>query len=70
MYKAIERFKDLQDDNHQYEVGDKFPREGFEVSEERLNELASDANARGRAVIRKVNNKRKKNARRTVQGTE
>ncbi len=51
MYKAIERFIDLQDNNYAYNTGDKFPREGLDVSEERMNELASSDNLRGRPVI-------------------
>ena len=39
MYKVIKLFADLQDNNHVYEVGDIFPREGLKVSEARLAEL-------------------------------
>lgn len=44
MYKVIESFADLHDDNHVYQVGDVFPREGVEVSEDRIRELATSAN--------------------------
>ena len=44
MYKVIKSFTDLQDDNHLYQVGDTFPREGKEVTEVRLQELSSTAN--------------------------
>lgn len=54
MYKALVRFTDLQDKNHIYHVGDTFPREGFEVSEERLKELSSPENKRGIPVIELV----------------
>ena len=30
MFKVISRFADLQDNNHVYEAGDVFPREGME----------------------------------------
>ena len=36
MYKAIERFKDLKDDNFVYNVGDKYPRKGKRVSKHAL----------------------------------
>lgn len=54
MYKAIEHFTDLQDNNYSYNVGDIFPRSGYDVSEERLAELAGSANKRGKAVIELV----------------
>ena len=46
MYKVVETFGDLQDNNHQYEVGDEFPHEhcGYPVSEERIAELAGSTN--------------------------
>lgn len=53
-YIAIERFKDLKDDRHLYEVGDKFPRKGKRVSKARLAELSGSENRRGRAVIKEV----------------
>lgn len=54
MYKAIERFKDLKDDNFVYEAGDKFPRKGKRVSKARIAELAGSDNKRGRPVIEEV----------------
>ena len=51
MDKVLEFFTDLQDNNYAYHVGDTFPREGLDVSEERLNELASSDNKRGKPVI-------------------
>lgn len=50
-YKVIEYFYDLQDDNHVYEPGDKFPREGVIVKKERYEELASDKNKLGKPLI-------------------
>ena len=50
-YKAKEHFIHLQDNNHSYNVGDIYPRSGYDVSEERIAELASSDNLRGRAVI-------------------
>ena len=54
MYRVKEYFTDLQDENRAYNVGDIFPREGVKVSAERLAELASADNRRGRALIELV----------------
>ena len=54
MYKVIRFFTDLQDKGHAYRVGDTFPREGVEVSPERLKELATSKNKRGVPVIEEV----------------
>lgn len=42
--KVIHRFTDLQDFNHLYNVGDTFPRIGMNVSQSRIDELASSKN--------------------------
>ena len=54
MFKALTTFTDLQDDNYKYQAGDIFPREGLEVSAERLAELSTDANRRGVPVIEEI----------------
>lgn len=54
MYRVIEYFTDLQDNDHEYRAGDTFPREGLKVSEARLAELASAENLRGTPVIELV----------------
>lgn len=36
MYVAIKRFVDLTDDDHIYNAGDMYPRDGFEPSRERI----------------------------------
>ena len=54
MYKAIEYFDDLQDNCYTYKVGDTYPRAGYEPSPERVKELLSSENKRGRAVIAEV----------------
>lgn len=53
-YKAIEPFKDLLDHEYKYRAGDVFPRSGYTPSAERIAELLSDNNKRGRAVIEEV----------------
>ena len=54
MYKTIVRFVDLQDNSYLYNVGDTFPRAGKVVSDERLEELATNKNKRKMALIQKV----------------
>lgn len=54
MYKVIEMFTDLQDDNFKYEVGDEYPRLGLKPSLARIKELCGTDNRRGRAVIEEV----------------
>ena len=57
MYKVIAHFKDLQDNNYEYNPGDTFPRTGYEASEERIDELSTDKNRRHKPVIEVVNSK-------------
>lgn len=44
MYKVIKHFIDLHDSDHSYNEGDIFPREGVDVSKERIEELAGSNN--------------------------
>ena len=48
------RWVDLQDNNYPYEQGDIYPREGLEVSEERIKELSTINNKLGEILIQKV----------------
>ena len=57
MYKVISFFTDLQDFNHPYKVGNVFPRQGMNVSEERLKELAGSKNTQGKPLIEKIDEK-------------
>ena len=54
MYKVLAYFTDLQDNNHPYDEGDIFPRDGLTVSEARLKELSSTKNKRGIKLIELV----------------
>ena len=54
MYEVIHFFTDLQDFDHPYNVGDKFPRDGLKVSAERINELSTDVNRQRKPLIKKV----------------
>lgn len=62
MYKVIESFTDLQDRNYPYSVGDTYPRNGVNVTEIRLAELASKRNRRGIPLIEKVEEPKEKPA--------
>ncbi len=54
MYEVIHFFTDLQDFSHPYNVGDIFPRNGLNVSEERLKELSGSNNKQHKPLIRKI----------------
>lgn len=56
-YEVIHYFTDLQDFNHPYKVGDKFPRLGVNVTEDRLKELSSKNNKQGKPLIKKIEEK-------------
>lgn len=47
-YKVIRPFKDLTDpENHDYAVGDIFPREGYDPTDSFTNGLLTGANTAG-----------------------
>lgn len=62
MYEVIVMFYDMLDFKqtkggriyHQYEVGDKYPRDGMETTEARIAELSTDQNKRGTPLIRLI----------------
>ena len=60
MYRVIKAFRDLQDNNRLYSVGDTFPHNGVEVDAERIAELASDKNLQGVPLIEEVAEKPKR----------
>lgn len=57
-YYVIEGFYDLQDPEgknfHFYNKGDTYPREGFDTSEERIDELKGTDNKRRQPLIEVV----------------
>jgi hypothetical protein len=57
MYKVIQAFTDLQDNNHVYFTGDEFPRKGVKADVKRIKELASAQNKLGHALIKAVEEK-------------
>lgn len=69
MYKVIEFFTDLHDNNHPYSVGDTFPRSGVTVTEKRLAELAGNNNKRGMPLIAPVEEAPKKPATKRAKKT-
>jgi hypothetical protein len=52
-YVVIKDFKDLQDNNHIYRVGDKYPRKG-RPKKERIEELLGNENRVGEPLIAEV----------------
>ncbi|USK48866.1 hypothetical protein LIT38_20365 [Bacillus sp. CMF12] len=54
-YEAIAAFKDGQDDNKQYNKGDRYPfPANKKVSADRLKELSSHDNKAGYPVIKEI----------------
>ena len=60
MYKVIESFTDLQDNNYVYYVGDAFPHNGVDVDAGRIAELASNKNRLGVPLIEEIEYKPKR----------
>ena len=54
MFIVINAFLDLQDAKYLYDVGDAYPREGLEPSEERIKELLGSDNLQGQPMIKAV----------------
>jgi hypothetical protein len=52
-YIVVKTFRDLQDADHVYRAGDKYPRSG-KPKKARIEELAGEDNAIGVAVIQKA----------------
>ena len=54
MYRVIRYFTDMQDNNRPYSVGETFPREGLNVTANRITELSTGANLQGVPLIEEV----------------
>ncbi|MGA3598583.1 hypothetical protein [Lysinibacillus agricola] len=52
-YKVIKQFRDLQDNDHIYNIGDKYPYKG-RVNKERVAELKSNDNKIGLSLIAEI----------------
>lgn len=61
-YVVIENFCDKTDGFRPYLPGAEFPREGLEVSEARIEELMTDANALHKPLIKEAPAEEKKKA--------
>lgn len=51
IYRVLVAFSDLNDKNYVYHPGDKYPREGIDVSVDRLTSLSSSSNRLGKPII-------------------
>jgi hypothetical protein len=65
IYKVVKYFEDLQDGGHPYNVGDTYPREGFEPTEVRIKELSTPFNLQKTILIEK-----EKPVKRTLKDSE
>lgn len=52
-YQVIHKFRDLQDNDHIYKVGDKYPHSG-RIKKERVEELSGITNKIGKPLIKEV----------------
>ena len=53
-YRVIKYFTDMQDNNHEYNVGDIYPREELKVFPSRIRELSTTENRRGEILIEEI----------------
>ena len=53
-YKVIKSFVDLQDNYHQYEIGEYYPRKEYKPTQARIKELSGGENMQGTPLIQKV----------------
>lgn len=54
-YKVVHRFRDLQDNDHIYKVGDTYPRKEIKIEDvapERIEELSGTQNKIGEILIK------------------
>ena len=58
-WRVIKEFADKTDQYHVYKAGDLFPRDGKQVDEKRVNELASAKNALKTPLIKEEHDERK-----------
>jgi len=54
MYRVLSNFSDLQDKEYVYRAGDEYPRPGFSVSADRIDELATGKNRIGFPLIEEI----------------
>lgn len=54
MYLVIRNFTDIEDNNHHYAIGDKYPRKGKRPSKARVEALMNGNNRSGLKLIKEV----------------
>lgn len=54
MYKVVNNFRDLKNDNHIYLVGDEYPVAGYKPTKARIEELSTEKNKFGKVFIKEV----------------
>lgn len=54
MYRVVVFFTDIEDGGHKYKEGDAYPREGLEVTPERIAALLSGDNLRKIPLIEEL----------------
>lgn len=54
MYRVLETFHDMQDNNYLYEQGKEYPRKGMTVLPSRIKELATNENRMGKPLIEEI----------------
>lgn len=54
MYKVVNDFRDVKNDNHLYRVGDDYPVAGYKPTKARIEELAKGKNRLGKVFIEEV----------------
>lgn len=64
-YIVLKFFTDLQDNNHNYQAGDIYPRFGYLPSAERIAELSGSDNKQGVPLIRFVEEIKEEKPKRT-----
>ena len=70
-YKVIRPFKDLADpENHDYAVGDIFPRDGYDPTDSFTNGLLTGANTAGSIFLEVLGEDDKKPATKTKEVNE
>ncbi|ACJ33045.1 hypothetical protein [Anoxybacillus flavithermus] len=53
-YVVVKSFKDLQDGQRIYRVGDEYPRKGYKPTKKRVEELSTNKNLHGEPLIAEV----------------
>ncbi|MFL2118560.1 Rho termination factor N-terminal domain-containing protein [Marinilactibacillus psychrotolerans] len=53
-YVAVEYFRDMEDENTEYDFGTIYPREGVNVPEERIQSLLTGKNRRNKKMIMEI----------------